>query len=416
MVLYSLVVRLYGLIIHLAAWRKPKAAQWVQGRKHWQYRLRNQLKSFPTKNRIWIHCASYGEFEQGRPLLEAIKQKHPGHTLVLSFFSPSGYEAFQDWKGAEVICYLPLDTRRNANEFLSIVNPQVAIFIKYEFWLHFLQALHTKHIPTYLVSAVFKAHHPFFKWYGSIFRNSLRTFTTLFIQDEGSAKLLTKIGMNHYEISGDTRFDRVLTVKERFEPNPAVQAYCANHKVMMAGSSWPKDEALLLEWYKALNDSGTRLVLVPHEVDEKSIQNTVALVQKFGFSYTLYSGHSHDTNAQVLIVDAMGWLSKLYPYCHVAYIGGGFDSGLHNCLEPSVYGKPVLFYNGGHHHKFNEAIDLMSIGAAKAVQSAAELQQAWNHYTSSDSVAKVTAETLDRFFQKHAGSTQKLMQAIPFGE
>ena len=222
MPLYNFVILLYGFGVKIVALRKTKAKQWVNGRKNWQIQLTQKINNLPSVKLIWIHCASYGEFEQGRTLIESIKKNYPAYKLVLTFFSPSGYEAFKDWKGADIICYLPLDTKTNANQFLEIVKPQYAIFIKYEFWLNFLKALKQKNIPTYLVSAVFKPHHLFFRWYGGAFRKSLKTFTTLFIQDSNSAKLLDSINIKNYQVSGDTRFDRVIEIKNNFKDRKSV--------------------------------------------------------------------------------------------------------------------------------------------------------------------------------------------------
>jgi len=218
MFLYNLIVRLYGLVILIASLRQTKAKQWVTGRRNWKADLLKRITELKSNKKIWVHCASYGELEQGRPLIEAIRRKHPDYVIILSFFSPSGYEAFKDWPGADLICYLPLDTRSNAKDFIKIVNPKVVLFIKYEFWVNFLFRLKKQNIPTFLVSAVFKPHHPFFRWYGGVFRRSLATFTELFIQDEASAKLLDSISVKNYEICGDTRFDRVMEIKEKFRP------------------------------------------------------------------------------------------------------------------------------------------------------------------------------------------------------
>ncbi|HEX7415374.1 MAG TPA: glycosyltransferase N-terminal domain-containing protein, partial [Bacteroidia bacterium] len=223
--LYNTVILLYGLVIKIASVKKAKAKFWVNGRKNWREILSAKVSKLNTSPLVWIHCASYGEFEQGRPLIEAIKKKHPDYKILVSFFSPSGYEAFKDWEGADIICYLPLDTKRNANDFIDILKPKLVIFIKYEFWINFLFQLKEKNIPTYLVSAVFKPHHPFFKWYGHIFRKSLKTFNKLLIQDTNSGELLKSIGVTNYEVCGDTRFDRVIEIKQNFKPIPQIEAF-----------------------------------------------------------------------------------------------------------------------------------------------------------------------------------------------
>lgn len=412
MLLYNLVVRLYALMIHLAALNKTKARQWVHGRKTWRKRLSEDISKISNTRTVWVHCASYGEFEQGRPLMEAIRIKHPDYTIVLSFFSPSGYEAFKSWKGADVICYLPLDTKQNAKDFLSIVKPQSVIFIKYEFWLNYLFQLKKENIPTFLVSAVFKSHHPFFKWYGTLFRKSLSTFTELFIQDQESGKLLESIGIKNYQVSGDTRFDRVVEIKKNFKPIDYFENYCRNSKVIIAGSTWPKDEELLVNTFLELNDPGLKLVFAPHHVDEKSIRHLEALLEKKQISYSLYSDGKPDSSKPVLIVNAMGLLNKIYHYADITYIGGGFNSGIHNCLEPAVYLKPVLFYGGSDYHKYNEAVELLQMGAAINIVNPEETAEFIKSLLKDEYRVVEISKKLDHYFQSNSGTTEKVMSKI----
>lgn len=411
MFLYNLVIHLYGLVIRLASINKLKAKQWVNGRKNWRQNLSRKISNLNSKNVLWIHCSSYGEFEQGRPLIEAIKIKHPQYKIVLSFFSPSGYEAFKDWKGADVICYLPLDTKQNARDFISIVKPKASVFIKYEFWLNFLFELQKQNIPTYLVSAVFKPHHPFFKWYGSIFRKSLNTFNKLFIQDEASRDLLIKIGLNNYEVCGDTRFDRVIEIKENFTEILFVKEFCANHKVLIAGSTWANDDELLIEAFKILNLSNLKLIIVPHDVEEKNISKLTALLKKNNLSYHLYSDQKQNLNAEILVVDTIGILSKIYYYASVAYVGGGLNEGIHNCLEPAVYLKPVIFY-GNDYHKYNEATELIALKAAKNISSSNELAEAVSGYLNNDKALNEIETNLKNYFQKKSGTTKKVLDIL----
>lgn len=412
MFFYNLIVRLYGLIILTASVRKTKARQWVQGRKNWRSKLENKLASLSDRKKVWVHCASYGEFEQGRPLMEAISKHHPDYIIVLSFFSPSGYEAFKNWNGADVICYLPLDTRSNAKDFIKIVNPELVLFIKYEFWVNFLFRLKKQNIPTFLVSAVFKAHHPFFKWYGGLFRRSLKTFTELFIQDDASANLLESIGIKNYEVCGDTRFDRVVEIKNNFKPLPFFEEFCGTKKVVIAGSTWPKDEELLIETFIKLNDPDLKLVLAPHHVDEKTIRALESLLSKHNLEYTLYSEQKQNPASYILIVNTMGILNKIYHYATVTYIGGGFNSGIHNCLEPAVYLKPVLFYGGDDYHKYNEAVDLLKMGAAKNVASVAEAEKEFLNFLNSTPDLKKVEERLRAYFSKNSGTTEKVLGFI----
>lgn len=412
MLIYNLVIRLYGFIILMASIRKTKAKQWVDGRKDWKNKLSEKTSILPSGKRIWVHCASYGEFEQGRPLIEAIKNKHPDHSIILSFFSPSGYEAFKDWKGADLVCYLPLDTYSNARKFIEIVKPKTVIFIKYEFWVNFLFRLKKEQIPTFLVSAVFKPHHPFFRWYGGLFRRSLNTFTELFIQDGASAKLLESIGLTNYEVCGDTRFDRVIEIKESVSPLPYFDTFCKNKKVIIAGSTWPKDEEFLIEAFQKISDPELKLIIVPHHVDAKSIQNLEQLLAKNGLDYLLYSDQTPDAAKNVLVVNAMGLLNKVYHYADVTYIGGGFNSGIHNCLEPAVYLKPVIFYGGDDYHKYNEAVDLLQMGAAKNVSKVADLEEAIVHFLNDKKELADVQSKLATYFAKNSGTTKKVLGFI----
>jgi 3-deoxy-D-manno-octulosonic-acid transferase len=411
MFLYNLVIYLYGLVIKLASINKLKAKQWVAGRKNWRENLSKKITALNSENILWVHCSSYGEFEQGRPLIEAIKKKHPGYKIILSFFSPSGYEAFKDWAGADLICYLPLDTKKNARDFINIAKPKASIFIKYEFWLNFLFELEKQNIPTYLVSAVFKPHHPFFRWYGGIFRRSLATFNKLFIQDEASGKLLEKIDIKNYEVCGDTRFDRVIEVKENFVELPLIKEFCGNEKILVAGSTWPGDEELLVEAYKLLNLPDLKLIIVPHNVEEKDIAKLTALLTSNEITYNLFSEQKLNKNAKVLVVDKIGLLSQIYHYASVVYIGGGLNEGIHNCLEPAVYYKPVVFY-GDDYHKYNEATELIDLKAAKNISSATGLSDEVSNFLNDKVALNGIENNLKSYFQKKSGTTKKVMAIL----
>lgn len=411
MFLYNLVIYLYGLVIKLASVNKLKAKQWVNGRKNWRNSLAEKISQLNSREIVWVHCASYGEFEQGRPLIEAIKKKHPHYKIVLSFFSPSGYEVFKDWKGAEVICYLPLDTRSNAKNFIGIVKPKLAIFIKYEFWLNFLFEIKKQNIPNYLVSAVFKPHHPFFKWYGGIFKRSLATFNKLFIQDGASGELLKNIGINNFEVCGDTRFDRVVEVKERFIELPFIKEFCGNSKVLVAGSTWPGDDEILTEAFKKLNLQDLKMILVPHNVDEKDILNLKNLLDRNGMAFTLFSEQKRVEGSKIMVVDTIGMLSKIYYYASLTYIGGGMDDGIHNCLEPAVFYKPVLFY-GNDYHKYNEAIELIDLKAAKNILSSDELATEVLNYLTNTENTKEIENKLELYFLKKAGTTKRVLEIL----
>jgi len=410
-ILYNFLIRAYAFAIRLSSFRNAKAKLWIKGRVNWRKNLETKMRPLRSAPVIWVHCASYGEFEQGRPLIEAIQKQRPLYKILLSFFSPSGYEEFKNWQGADVIVYLPLDTKKNALDFIKIVNPNTVIFIKYEFWVNFLYALKNKSIPTFLVSAVFKSHHPFFKWYGSIFRKSLLSFQRLFIQDAHSGLLLKNIGINNFEVCGDTRFDRVMKIKNEFTPLAFFENFCGKHSVLVAGSTWPGDEELLVAAFQQISDPNLRLIIAPHHVDQKNIPNLCDLLDKNNLSYSLYTQQIKDPSKQILIIDTIGLLSNIYYYANVTYIGGGFNSGIHNCLEPAVYLKPVIFF-GDDFDQYNEAVYLIKIKAAKNVMDATELEVAILHYLNNWEDRKGLEKNLSAYFEKNSGTTEKVLRSI----
>jgi 3-deoxy-D-manno-octulosonic-acid transferase len=410
MFLYNIGVLLYALAIHVASPFKTKAKQWVKGRSDWENTLKEKLKKSEGHKKIWIHCASLGEFEQGRPIIERIKRSHPDHFIILTFFSPSGYEIQKNYEFADSVSYMPLDTRQNARKFLELTKPDLVLFIKYEFWVNFLNTLKEKKITTYLVSAVFKPHHPFFKWYGGIFIKSLEAFKILFIQDANSKKLLESIGIKNAEVCGDTRFDRVLEIKNKFTPLPEIETFRGHSKLIIAGSTWPKDEDMVLEAFTRLNREETKLIIVPHDIDPQLQRATISKIERAGFTYSLFTEGIKD-NSRILVLNTMGMLSRIYYYGNTAYIGGGFNGGIHNCLEPAVFGSSVSFYGPGH-EKYNEAVDLVSIGAARTVANADELQAVWNGVLFDARHQEKIRSLLQDYFASNANSTERILRAI----
>lgn len=410
MLIYNLVVRCYGWLIHLAAFRNTKARHWVEGRKNWREKYLEKLNPLQSSGKIWVHCASYGEFEQGRPLMEALRVKFPDKKIILTFFSPSGYEVFKNWSGADVVMYLPLDTPGNAHDFINMIKPETAIFVKYEFWLNYLHELKSNRINTILVSAVFKPHHPFFRWYGGIFRSSLSAFTSIFVQDENSSILLKKIGIKHAQVSGDTRFDRVTDIRKSFQPIAFFEQYCKGKQFLIAGSTWPGDERFLINSIKEIQELGLKLILVPHEIGESSIQKLLQELNSRQISSVRYSSGIPDPNADVLIVDAIGVLSRIYHYAEITYVGGGFEDGIHNTLEPAVFNKPVLFA-GKTHHKYNEALELIDIGVAVNVNTKEELLQAIEHYMN-DPYKNMFRAKSENYFRSKTGTTEKVLKTL----
>lgn len=411
MLLYNLGVRSYAAFIKLASLFNPKARLWVKGRKDWESRLQQQLQGAGIKNPIWFHCASLGEFEQGRPLIEVIKKDFPNRPILLTFFSPSGYEIRKDYKGADAIAYLPIDTKGNAKRFLDMVKPSMAVFVKYEFWLNYLFTLQALKVPTFLVSAVFKAHQPFFKWYGGNFRRALNCYQTIFTQDEASLKLLETLQVNHVRVAGDTRFDRVLEICASPRELKEVKDFTAGAFTIIGGSTWAKDEQLLLTAYGDLKKKypHLKLLIAPHEIDQANIERLWNLIGAQDLRSRFITDESADAT-DVIIINTMGYLSSIYQYAQVAVVGGGFDDGIHNVLEPSVFGLPVLF--GPNYHKFNEAEDLLRLKGAFTFKDGQELYSQLaalignpQHYGEASAQAR-------RYVRDHAGATVNIMKQL----
>jgi 3-deoxy-D-manno-octulosonic-acid transferase len=370
---YNIAKAAYMAGIYIAARWNSKAAKWVKGRKNWEQQLRDNWLASPGNFTIWMHCASLGEFEQGRPIIEQLKQDIPSCRILITFFSPSGYEVKKNYKGADYIMYLPFDSPANANTFLNLVQPQLAIFVKYEFWHYFLQALKKRNTATILVSGIFRASQPFFQWWGSFHRAMLRNFSHLFVQDEASQKLLQSIGITtNVTVAGDTRFDRVLQTARQWAPVEEVEQFITNKKILVAGSTWKEDEELLAAWLQQTKDDW-QLILAPHELKPGNLERIKNLFPHHILFSNSKAVPKSSGNYNTLIVDNIGFLSKLYNYATICYVGGGFNkSGHHNVLEAAVYGKPVI--TGPSFQKFKESVDLKTIGAGFTVQTTAQLQ------------------------------------------
>lgn len=406
--LYSLALQLYGLLLRLVAPFVPKARQWVDGRRNWQARLRQQL-SGDAAPRIWVHCASLGEFEQGRPLLEALRQQYPGHRLVLTFFSPSGYEVRKDWPGADYILYLPLDTARNARAFVELLRPELAIFVKYEFWYHYLAELKRRGVPTICVSAIFRPEQAFFKPWGGFFRRVLRQLTHIFTQDEASADLLRGIGITQTTVAGDTRFDTVVaTAAAPARALPVVAAFVADAApVLVAGSVWPPDVDVLTpslrRWAEEL-----RVIVAPHEISEAHLAQVEAALPGRVVRYS-QADAATVAQARVLLIDNIGLLRELYRVGDLGYIGGAFGKGLHNTLEAAAFGLPLLF--GPRYQKFREARDLVAQGTAFVVNTAEEAQTALQPLLTDAALRTALGRRAHAYVQQEAGATGRILRA-----
>ena len=396
---------LYRAAVGIASLGNPKARAWIEGRKGLFERLESR---FPQDGgpRVWIHCASLGEFEQGRPLLEAIRETVPGCRILLTFFSPSGYESRKNHPDADHVDYLPLDTAGNARRFLDIVRPDLAVFVKYEYWYHMLRTLETGDVPTMLVSAIFRPSQPFFKSYGSFWRRMLGTFDGIFVQDDASLRLLEGIGLtDRVEVAGDTRFDRVAQVASNASEVPEVRDFCRGHRVVVAGSTWQDDEALLAAYASGHPD--LRLVIAPHEVHEEHI---ASLEERFMQTARLsrVRGGGVDKDARVLIVDGIGLLSRIYGYADIAYVGGGFKrSGIHNILEAAVYGKPVFF--GPNHLKAREAGELIEAGGAFAVSDVVEMRRKADPLLEDPETLRKAGSVSGRYVREGTGATGRIL-------
>ncbi|WP_170110314.1 3-deoxy-D-manno-octulosonic acid transferase [Flavilitoribacter nigricans] len=406
--LYTLGIYLYTAGIRLAAIWNEKARQWISGRQ----RIWQQLETFKATApegvpRIWIHCASLGEFEQGRPLIEKIKARHPEVQLILTFFSPSGYEIRKNYPQADLICYLPVDTPGRTRRFVQELRPDLAIFVKYEFWYHHLHALDRAGIPTLLISAIFRPSQIFFRSYGFWYRRLLTHFRHIFTQDSNSGQLLQSIGVQHFSRAGDTRVDRVLQLREQAPTFPEIARFRGDAPVWIAGSSWPVDEALLFPFWEATLPANWKLIIAPHDIAADHIEQ---IEQNCKWPSVRYSQLGEtETAARVLIIDNIGMLSALYQYGRIAYIGGGFGKAIHNLLEPIAFGLPVLF--GPKHEKFQEALALKRSGGGFAIEGREDLDAAFEQLRQDDAYAEASRQAL-AYLQENQGSTDKILQYL----
>jgi len=418
--LYNLSIYFYYIIIYAASFFNKKAKLWLDGRKNIFERLtltlskregnsenKSEIRN-PKSEIIWFHCASLGEFEQGRPLIEKFRIQNLEFRILVTFFSPSGYEIRKNYSGADFIFYLPLDTPANAKKFIKIVRPALAIFIKYEFWYNYLNELHKKNIPTYLVSAIFREEQHFFKWYNSFGKNTLKNFSHIFVQNQKSFQLLENIGIKNVTISGDTRFDRVSEIVRNKKSIPLIEKFKDGKQLIVAGSTWEADEQLISDFGFSISD--LKLIIAPHEISESRINS---ITHQLNNSIIIKFSEANEENiksATILIIDNIGMLSSLYQYADIAYIGGGFGSGIHNILEATAYGIPVLF--GPKYQKFNEAVELIERGGAFSINNSEELKSKINLFLSDKFVIKIASEIAKNFVSGNEGATKKIINFI----
>jgi len=400
--LYNIAISIYGALIFLASLFNEKARLLHDG-QHQAFKLLKE-KIDPNATYVWFHSASLGEFEQGRPVIEQLKREQPDIKIVLTFFSPSGYEVRKNYAGADIVSYLPLDTPRAASKFVELLKPAKAIFIKYEFWPNYLLALQAAKVPVFSISAIFRPGQVFFKSYGKWYRGLLGTFSHIFVQDVYSAELLEKYGLKNVSVAGDTRFDRVVDLAEQAKIIPLVEAFVGDApKVIVAGSTWPKDEELLVRYLKA--HAGVKLILVPHEIHEAHLSGITRLLDTDFVRYT-QATDSSVLSTNCLIVDTIGLLSSIYRYTNVSYVGGGFGVGIHNTLEAAVYGVPVVF--GPNYLKFREARELIAAGGAFSINNYEELEAQLDNLFADKQAGKIAGE----YVTKNTGATAEICKIL----
>lgn len=405
--MYSLAIYLYMLCANIASLFNKKAKLMMVGHRNTWKILREKIGDSGNKY-IWFHVASLGEFEQGRPLMERIRREHPEKKILLTFFSPSGYEVRKDYKGADVVCYLPFDTPLNARKFLKLANVEMAFFIKYEFWRNYIDMLHRKGIKAYSVSSIFRPNQIFFKWYGFGYARVLHRFAHLFVQNQQSAELLKGLGVENVSIVGDTRFDRVIDIMEQSRQLPIIEAFAANSPfTLIAGSSWEPDEDIILKYLNC--HPGMKLVLAPHVVNESHLKEIEGKVNVPCLRYS--QAESEDVgNARCLIIDCYGLLSSIYRYGNLAYVGGGFGVGIHNVPEAAVYGVPVVI--GPNNKKFMEAQALLGKGGCREIGSYADFDSLVSAYMADPAKLKRDGDAAAGYIRSNSGATGMIYDTV----
>lgn len=373
-----------------------------------------QSKISPSDKTIWFHAASLGEYEQGLPVIEKVKIKYPSHKIIVTFFSPSGYEVRKNNTVADVTVYLPLDTKSNAKEFIKLAHPEMVFFIKYEFWPNYLNELKKQQIKTYLISGIFRENQMFFKWYGSFYRKALKTFDYFFVQNEKSKKLIQSIGFTNVKISGDTRFDRVVAILERDNSLDFIEEFKDNKTTIVIGSSWPKDESLLIDYINNSSEN-VKFIIAPHNIKQEQIDSLYKQIKISKFKYSDYSIETlrkpNLKNYQVFIIDTIGILTKIYSYGDIAYVGGGFGNpGVHNILEPATFGLPIVI--GPNYSHFAEATALVNIEGCISIQNQTQLNEAFNLLLQNEDERIEKGHICSTFVQMNKGATDKIINHL----
>ena len=415
--MYNLIIYIYQLGVMIASLFNEKVRKMWQGECEVIRILKEKVD--PNAQYVWFHAASLGEFEQGRPLMEQLRKEHPEYKILLTFFSPSGYEVRKNYEGADIICYLPLDTITNARRFLRAVRPVMAFFIKYEFWYNYLHILRHRGVPVYSVSSIFRPGQIFFRWYGRQYSHVLKCFTRFYVQNEVSKELLAQIGIKDVQIVGDTRFDRVLQIKAAAKQLPIVESFCQQPtpdspqpKVFIAGSSWQPDEEIFIPWLNEHPD--WKVVIAPHVIKEDHLQQIEKLLEgrKVARYTALEKLDNLDglENIEVLIIDCFGLLSSIYRYADVTYVGGGFGVGIHNTLEAAVWDVPVFF--GPNNQRFQEAQGLKRCGAGLEISNAEDFRRLMQGFVDNPTLAKELGEKAGAFVEQMTGATKKILADV----
>ena len=406
--MYNLAIYLYLLGVAVYSRFNEKVRKMWRGERDAFRILREQVD--PNARYVWFHAASLGEFEQGRPLMEQMKREHPDIKILLTFFSPSGYEVRKNYEGADIICYLPLDTITNARRFLRTVRPEMAFFIKYEFWYNYLHILKHRNVPVYSVSSIFRDGQVFFRWYGRQYGKVLKCFTHFYVQNEKSKELLNKIGLTNVTITGDTRFDRVLQIKEQAKQLPVIEQFTKGQKVFIAGSSWQPDEDIFIKYFNEHRD--WKLVIAPHVIGEDHLQQIEKLLEgRKVVRYTDISENSKDLeDAEALIINCFGLLSSIYNYAGVTYVGGGFGVGIHNTLEAAVWDVPVIF--GPNNEKFHEAQGLKACEGGFEITNYEDFEQLMNRFESDADYLKNAGQQAGNYVNQLSGATKRILSDV----
>lgn len=403
-IIYRAALCGYYLLIVCASPFNNKAKLWIAGRKNFFQKIRIQVPEGDKK--AWFHFASLGEFEQGRPVLEAFKRTFPAYRIIITFFSPSGYEIRKDYSGTDLVTYLPLDTPGNAKKFIELIKPDIVFFTKYEYWYYYFRELNRLQIPLFMISAIFRHDQPFFKWYGTLHRQMLRYVSYFFLQDQRSAELLGSLGIKNCLVSGDTRFDRVSDNLQATKEVEKISTFKGADNIFIAGSTWPEDEELLLKLITETN-TGWKYIIAPHEISATRIS---AFRNKLPVSSVCYSELHPDDKSAVLIIDNIGLLAHLYAYAGIAYIGGGFGKGIHNILEAAVSGIPVIF--GPNYKKFREATDLVRLGGAFSISNYSGLLQTVRIFMQDSEKRDTAGAICKRYTFQHTGATRVILEKI----